>query len=226
MRVPDEEDILMVGTYSAMATVSGDIDPSCAICGAPPFPECPHESQRLELALDQAQQRWSGMRTIREWVLNHARDQVISTFHQLRGARYQAHLAYLQSLPCFTLYYRYNGAPPIHPTQLQLLHSQIQQANMLFKQGVDEDWRRSCLRYPEVLDYYFDLVQFQVPSDRDPAIVDPRFGATANERPRIREKRPSGDSTTTKEHRKKDRRRSRGRTPPAIPHAPMPGAFH
>lgn len=97
---------------------------------------------------------------------------------------------------------------------------------MLFKQGVDEDWRRSCLRYPEVLDYYFDLVQFQVPSDRDPAIIDPRFGATANERPRIREKRPSGDSTTTKEHRKKDRRRSRGRTPPAIPHAPMPGAFH
>lgn len=48
-----------------MNAVSADIDPSCAICGAPPFPECPHESERMELALNQAQARWAGMMEIR-----------------------------------------------------------------------------------------------------------------------------------------------------------------
>jgi len=94
----------------------------------------------------------------------------------------------------------------------------------MFKQGVDEDWRRSCLRYPEVLDYYYNLVEFAVPPERDPAIVDPRFGAPAKERPRMKAKRNSADASSMKEHRKKDRRRSRGRTPPP-PRAPMPGAF-
>jgi len=60
----------MVGTMAGMAAVSGEIDPSCAICGAPPFPECPHESQRLELALDQAQQRWTAMQEIRYMALS------------------------------------------------------------------------------------------------------------------------------------------------------------
>ena len=48
-----------------MAMVQADIDPSCAICGAPPFPECAHEGQRMELAIDQAQARWTGLQEIR-----------------------------------------------------------------------------------------------------------------------------------------------------------------
>ncbi|KAK5125942.1 hypothetical protein LTR85_011297 [Meristemomyces frigidus] len=206
-----------------MATVSGDIDPSCAICGAPPFPECPHEGERMELALNQAQARWSGMQEIRDWVLNHARNQVMVTFHQLRQLRYQAHVGYLQSLPCFTLYYRYNGQPPIQPAQLHLLHTQISQANAIFKQGVDEDWRRSCLRYPDVLDYYFNLVGFVLPEEQDSAVSNPVFGASAKERPRVKAKKESVDAGSAKELRKKEHRRSRGRTPP--PHAPMPGAY-
>jgi hypothetical protein len=36
-----------------------DVEASCAICGAPPsIPECPHEGERLELALNQAFDRW------------------------------------------------------------------------------------------------------------------------------------------------------------------------
>lgn len=41
------------------------LDPRCAICGAPPFPECPHEGDRLQLALQQAQERWAGVERIR-----------------------------------------------------------------------------------------------------------------------------------------------------------------
>lgn len=159
----------------------------------------------------------------REWVLNQARNAVIGTFHQLREARFQHHQNFLQTLPCYTLYFRWNGNPPIDPSHLHILHSQIQQANMQYQQMVDEDWRRSCLRYPEVLDYYLGLVEISLPDGQDTAVREPQFGAAVKERPRVKARKDSGERTSTKEHRKKERRRSRGRTPP--PHAPMPGGY-
>ena len=42
-----------------------DVEASCAICGAPPYPECPHEAERLELALTQAAKRWLDMQAVR-----------------------------------------------------------------------------------------------------------------------------------------------------------------
>lgn len=42
-----------------------EVEASCAICGAPPYPECPHEGERLEIALNQAMQKWSGFTAIR-----------------------------------------------------------------------------------------------------------------------------------------------------------------
>lgn len=145
----------------------------------------------------------------------------MATFHQLRSMRLQAHHNYLQTLPYYTLYHRYNGHPPLQPAQLQLVHSQIQQANQILQQGVDQDWRTSCLQYPTVLDYYFALAEVVLPDESHPALQDPRFGqvpkvAVAR---RVKDRRDS-DEMAVKEHRKKDRRRSRGRTPP--PRAPMP----
>lgn len=51
----------MVGLMSATQVPEAN----CAICGAPPFPECPHEGERLELALNQAWDRWIWTETIR-----------------------------------------------------------------------------------------------------------------------------------------------------------------
>lgn len=42
-----------------------DLKPKCAICGAPPYPECPHEGESLQRALQQAQDRWLGVQRIR-----------------------------------------------------------------------------------------------------------------------------------------------------------------
>ncbi|KAK4915750.1 hypothetical protein LTR49_016119 [Elasticomyces elasticus] len=202
------------------AVISGDIEASCAICGAPPYPECPHEGERLQLAFDQALARWAGVQMIkridRDWVLNHATNAVLSTFHAMRRARYAQHLAYLQTLPCYTLYHRYGGQPPIPPAQLATLHAQMQHANGVFKQGVDEDWRRSCMEYPKVLDYYFGLLDVRFPSERDDAVRSPVFSGSTpapKEQKRVKDRRDSMDT----QHRKKERRRSRGRTPPAAP---------
>ena len=40
-------------------STSGDMDaaPNCAICNAPAYPECPCESERLQIAVKQAEQR-------------------------------------------------------------------------------------------------------------------------------------------------------------------------
>jgi hypothetical protein len=34
-----------------------DASPNCAICNAPPYPECSCESERLQIAVKQAEQR-------------------------------------------------------------------------------------------------------------------------------------------------------------------------
>ncbi|OQO10172.1 hypothetical protein B0A48_04529 [Cryoendolithus antarcticus] len=210
-----------------LATATGqsalqNIQPSCAICGAASTPECAHEGDRLKLALDQAMARWQGVLQIREWVLIHARNSVINTFAQLKAARAQAHIAYLQTLPCYTLFQRYGGNPPLPPQQLALLHTQISNANGIFRQGIDEDWRRSCLRYPEVLDYYFSLVEVSFPDEQDSMVRTPRFGAQAKEPKKVKSRRDSLDMGSEK-GKKRDRRRDGGRTPP--PEAPMAGRY-
>ena len=160
----------------------------------------------------------------RDWVLNHAREQVLLTFNQLKTARYEAHLAYLQTLPCYALYQKFHGNPPLQAQQFYTLQTQINHAQGIYKAGVDEDWRRSCLRYPEVLDYYFSLVEVSLPDDKDSVMREPRFGAALKETRRIKARRGSrGSGDFSNGHRKNGRRRtSRGRTPPQ---APMASAF-
>ena len=162
-----------------------------------------------------------------DWVLNHARNQIIATFHQLRAIRVETHHQYLQTLPYYTLYTRYNGQPPLQPADLQLVRAQIHQATQLLQAGVDQDWRASCLRYPEVLDYYFGLVQIDFPGDADPTIVDPRFGGRAMG---MIDGVPTSPRKTKERRRKSiemampERRRWRsGRTPP--PQVPMPRGY-
>ncbi|KAK1075660.1 hypothetical protein LTR74_000068 [Friedmanniomyces endolithicus] len=188
---------------------SANIEASCAICGAPPYPECPHEGERLQLAFDQALARWTGMQLLRDWVLNQSRNTVLSTFSSLRAARHTQHTSYLSSLPCYTLYTRYADSPPLPPAQLATLHAQIQHANTLFQQGVDEDWRRCCLEYPKVLDFYFRMVEVRFPAE-----VGGEETGGGREQRRVKGRRESVEAGG---RGKKERRRSRGRTPPVAP---------
>lgn len=156
----------------------------------------------------------------RQWVLQQARNQVIESFNQLKAARLQAHIRYLQTLPCFTLYQKYDN-PPLTPPQLATLQHQMAQAKSIFQGGIDEDWRRCLQKYPEVLDYYFSLVQIDFPSAEDLVLREPRFGEHMRDPKRLKARRGSMDADAG--HKKKSgRRRSRGRTPPA---APMAGHY-
>ena len=202
----------MAGTMAGLV----DVEPGCAICGGHQYPECPHESDSLQLAVNQAFARWAGVKKIRDWVLDHARNEVLAIFQELKNDRRNQHLAYLQTIPCFSLYQKFHGSPPVHPLQLQRLQQQISQAQDIYKSGVDQDWQRSCMKYPDVLDHFFALVEIDFPGDGDSSIQDPRFGgAGKGTRKTIKARRSSRGSTDVSNgHRKKGRRRhSRGRTP-------------
>ncbi|KAL1801608.1 hypothetical protein ACET3X_001950 [Alternaria dauci] len=154
-----------------------DASPNCAICNAPPYPECSCESERLQIAVKQAEQRAMDERLaeIRDWVINHARQHILNAFERLTSIRKQAHSAYLASLPNYEIYMRYSGHPPLHPMYISTLQTQIGEAHAELKRGIDADWRASVLRYPEVLDYFYSLVDLRLPDDRSREVVEPPF---------------------------------------------------
>lgn len=156
----------------------------------------------------------------RDWAAEHAQDAINTSFRQLKAQRLRNYKAHLRSLPYFDLYQRYRGNPPLYPSQLQIIRSQILAANVTLRARVDEDWYRSCAKYPRVLDYYFSLVDVKIPNDRDPTMLNPRFDLPPRELLRLQERRQTSESRdrSANEGRRRQRRRpSRGRTPPAAP---------
>lgn len=70
---------------------------------------------------------------------------------------------------------QYSGHPPIHPAYISQLQGQVAEAHAELKCGIDADWRASTLRYPEMLDYFYGLVEVRVPSERSPQVSEPPF---------------------------------------------------
>ena len=76
------------------------------------------------------------------------------------------------------------------------------------------------MRYPEVLDYYFSLVDMNAPADDDPSVLNPKFGTPVKEPAVLSQRRRSIETNGATTRRKEKRHSSRGRTPP--PPAPSP----
>jgi hypothetical protein len=112
----------------------------------------------------------------RHWVLSHAREWIIHTFNQMVEIRKQQYEAHLGTIPYYELYKIYAGRPPIPPPQLHELRMQMSAAQGAYQRGIDEDWKNSLQRYPEVLDYYFNLVEFKLPGEKSVAVQEPVFG--------------------------------------------------
>lgn len=67
-------------------------------------------------------------------------------------------------------YHRYNVPP--HPQQ-------IREAQLELKRGIDADWQASVQRYPEVLEYFYNLVTLTLPAEDEPAVRNPPQGSLA-----------------------------------------------
>ncbi|KAL7789051.1 hypothetical protein V8C37DRAFT_411407 [Trichoderma ceciliae] len=145
------------------------MDPDCAICHAPASMACDCEAKGLEVAVKQAEERMmrSIYSDIRSWVRAHAQDYILEYFRQLAERRKTAHSAHLDHITAHA-FYHYN-APP-HPNQ-------IAEAQATLKRGIDEDWQASVQRYPEVLEYFYSLIELTLPADDEAAVKNPPLTA-------------------------------------------------
>ncbi|KAF4980774.1 hypothetical protein FZEAL_3288 [Fusarium zealandicum] len=138
------------------------MDPDCAICHAPANMACDCEAKGLDVAVKQAEDRM-----MRSWVRGHAQDYILEYFRLLTDQRKTAHSAHMDRITAHA--YHYYHAPP-HPTQ-------IAEAQASLKRGIDEDWQASVRRYPEVLEYFFGLVELTLPAEDEPAVKEPPLGS-------------------------------------------------
>lgn len=150
------------------------MDPDCAICHAPATAACDCEAKGLDTAIRQAEARMmqSIYNDIRTWVRTHAQDYILEYFRLLADRRKQAHTAHLDRITNHA--YHFYHAPP-HPNE-------IAAAQAALKRGIDEDWQASVQRYPEVLEYFYSLVELTLPPDDDQAVRDPPLSALSGSR--------------------------------------------
>ncbi|KAF7881515.1 hypothetical protein EAF00_011884 [Botryotinia globosa] len=186
------------------------MDPDCAICSQPAVAKCECEANGLTVAVRQAEQRMmtSVYNDIRTWVRGHAQDYILSYFSVLTTRRKDEHAAQIHRITERAAYY-YNARP--HPSEIAAADSEL-------KRGIDEDWRASVQRYPEVLEYFFSLVELTLPSDEEPGVRDPplsALGGGGGRKVRLSEPGPPRGSTPAVsdggEERERDRRREQRR---------------
>jgi len=178
------------------------MDPDCAICSQPALAQCECEAKGLDLAVRQAEQRMmtSVFNDIRAWVRGHAQDYILSYFSMLTTRRKDHHAQAIRHITERAAYY-YRARPH---------QSEIAAADADLKRGIDEDWKASVQRYPEVLEYFYGLVDLNLPGDDEPGVRDPplsALGGVAMGRERERKVRLREPSEVEERRR---RRRSRG----------------
>ncbi|TAQ91460.1 hypothetical protein B7494_g140 [Chlorociboria aeruginascens] len=207
-------------------------DPDCAICSQPAIAQCECEAKGLTVAIRHAEQRMmtSVFNEIRTWVRTHAQDYILDYFRVLKTRRKESHAAHIHRITDMAAYY-YNARP--HP-------SEISAADAELKRGIDEDWRASVQRYPEVLEYFYSLVELNLPGDDEPGVRDPPLSALGGVRKvRVREPDVQGgrrrvvggaaervrrQSVPAPMQRERERVERRG-TPGPPPFAPMPSGY-
>ncbi|KAI6710553.1 hypothetical protein JHW43_006936 [Diplocarpon mali] len=141
------------------------------------------------------------------WVRGHAQDYILSYFSMLTTRRKDQHAQAIHRITERAAYY-YRARP--HPTEIAAADAEL-------KRGIDEDWKASVQRYPEVLEYFYGLVDLNLPGDDEPGVRDPPLSAlggvgVGRERERkVRLREPSEvEERRAEDRRRRRRRRSRG----------------
>jgi hypothetical protein len=112
----------------------------------------------------------------RLWVRGHARDYILEYFDMLRQRRNELHASNIQRISEHAWHYYHTQPNP----------ADIANADMELKRGIDEDWKASVQRYPDVLEYYYSLVDVSLPADDDPQVSEPPMSALAGGKQRVR----------------------------------------
>ncbi|KAF4948625.1 hypothetical protein FGADI_9529 [Fusarium gaditjirri] len=135
------------------------MDPDCAICGLPGSATCICEAKALDIALTQAESRMMGplAQAVRRWVQDNAQG-----YMDRNPTKRQATLNEVDN-------------PHQKPDQ-QKATEDTDKAEKLEYEGSNEVEQSADVDLPEVLDYYFGLVELTLPGEDEPAVRDPPLG--------------------------------------------------
>lgn len=141
------------------------IDPDCAICGAPGLDLCKCEGLELEAAVNRAEDIMltSCLEQIREWVKLRARNFILGYYERLADhheTEYRERIIEIESCPA-----PYYNSPQFFE---ELDHEEAK-----LKFNINEAWKASVQRYPEVLKYFYSLVDISRPNDSDDCVTSP-----------------------------------------------------
>ncbi|POS86517.1 hypothetical protein EPUL_000549 [Erysiphe pulchra] len=141
------------------------IDPDCAICGAPGLDLCMCEGLELEAAVNRAEELMltSCLDQIREWVKIRARNFILVYYDRLA---YQHEREYSE---------RINEIEhcPAHYYNSREYFEELDREEARLKHYINEAWKASVQRYPEVLRYFYSLVDISRPNDSDVCVTSP-----------------------------------------------------
>lgn len=155
--------------------------------------------------------------THRSWVRGHAQDYILSFFSTLTARRKEVHASRIHLITDRA--YHYYHAPP-HP-------SEVAAADAELKRGIDEDWRASVQRYPEVLEYFYGLVELSLPGEEESCVRDPPLSALGGGKRGVRLRVEEGLGRTRSrgalERGERDRAERRREGRPGVAFAPVPG---
>ncbi|KXJ87125.1 hypothetical protein Micbo1qcDRAFT_167845 [Microdochium bolleyi] len=146
------------------------VDPDCAICHAAPHAGCGCESKAMLEAVRDAENRVMkpSYRSVKEWARQRAQDYVLQYFSLLSDRRKAEYHAVVGQLHANAARYSLGALP--HPADMRAARAEL-------RRGINEDWKASVTRYPDVLDYFFSLVKVKFPNDNDARVRDPPLSA-------------------------------------------------
>ncbi|XWW95122.1 hypothetical protein V2A60_003073 [Cordyceps javanica] len=150
---------------------SAKVDPACAICSAPAVQRSCH-SQIQTADLTPVLSLYSS------WVRRRARDYILAYFHLISEPCKDAYSMHLDTIKA-TCFAHYNAPPTA---------AHYASAERDYRTSIDLAWTLAVKRYPEVLNYFYSLVQVSLPDDDDPAVKCPpmdRLGDLRHSRRRV-----------------------------------------
>lgn len=165
------------------------IDPCCSICSLPAEKQCNCESEAVETALRQAETKMmpSLYNEINIWVRSHAQDIVLKRFNAATAA------------------YSDSRAHKDVDEVLGDVGDVSDPAAAALKGKINELWSEALLTFPETLDYFYSLLELNLPSDDDPAVRNPPLDALT-----------ALSKSQKAAHRSESRRESQNRHPQRI----------
>ncbi|TQW07819.1 hypothetical protein IF2G_04980 [Cordyceps javanica] len=115
---------------------------------------------------------------VRSWVRRRARDYILAYFHLISEPCKDAYSMHLDTIKA-TCFAHYNAPPTA---------AHYASAERDYRTSIDLAWTLAVKRYPEVLNYFYSLVQVSLPDDDDPAVKCPpmdRLGDLRHSRRRV-----------------------------------------